>query len=85
MLPNEDSQMSSGFAATAEQTAGLTVGVIGTDGTGRIGIDNEGAILFQSEIGQARMRRTEVRPMSNRRAISAFATPARYSFRISPA
>ena len=29
-----------------------------------------------------RMRCTEVRPMSSRRAISALLTPARYSFRI---
>jgi hypothetical protein len=33
----------------------------------------------------ARMRRTEVRPICNRRAISALLTPARYSFRILPA
>lgn len=37
--------------------------------------------LFLQEIGQARMRRTEVRPISKRRAISALLTPARYSFR----
>jgi len=35
-------------------------------------------------IGQARMRRTDVRPMRNRRAISALLTPARYSFRTWP-
>ena len=33
----------------------------------------------------ARMRRTEVRPIPRRRAISALLTPARYSFRISVA
>src|SRR5882724_5329801 len=37
--------------------------------------------LFLQEIGQARIRRTEVRPVCKRRAISALLTPARYSFR----
>ena len=41
--------------------------------------------LFQLEIGRAKMRRTEVRPICSRRAISALATPARCSFRISAA
>ena len=39
--------------------------------------------VFLLAIGQARMRRTDVRPMFNRRAISALGTPARCSFRIS--
>jgi hypothetical protein len=37
--------------------------------------------LLLQEIGQARIRRTEVRPICKRRAISALLTPARYSFR----
>ena len=40
---------------------------------------------FLAEIGQPRIRRTEVRPMFSRRAISALLTPARYSFRTMPA
>ena len=40
---------------------------------------------FLAEIGQPRIRRTEVRPMFSRRAISALLTPARYSFRTIPA
>jgi hypothetical protein len=39
--------------------------------------------LFLPEIGQARIRRTEVRPMFRRRAISDLLTPARRSFLIS--
>src|SRR3954471_16811099 len=35
------------------------------------------------ELASARIRRTEVRPMSSRRAISALLIPARWSFRIS--
>ena len=41
--------------------------------------------LFLWEIGQAKIRRTEVRPMFRRRAISDLLTPARCSFRISAA
>ncbi len=37
--------------------------------------------LFLLETGQARIRRTEVRPICKRRAISALLTPARCSFR----
>lgn len=39
--------------------------------------------LFLSEIGQPRSRRTEVRPIRSRRAISDLLTPARWRFRIS--
>ena len=42
------------------------------------------ASRFLAEIGQPRIRRTEVRPMFSRRAISALLTPARYSFRTVP-
>ena len=41
--------------------------------------------LFFEEIGHARIRRTEVRPICSRRAISALLIPARYSFHTLPA
>ena len=41
--------------------------------------------LFLLEIGQAKIRRTDVRPIFNRRAISDLLMPARCSFRISAA
>src|SRR5476649_2312035 len=43
--------------------------------------DGSGLTYFFQEIGHARIRRTEVRPICKRRAISALLTPARYSFR----
>ena len=43
------------------------------------------ADLFQPEIGQPKIRLTEVRPICRRRAISALLMPARCSFRISDA
>src|SRR5262249_23109222 len=43
------------------------------------------ADLLLTEIGQPKMRRTEVRPIFSRRAISDLLTPARCSFRISAA
>jgi hypothetical protein len=46
---------------------------------------NRKAILFQREIGQAKIRRTEVRPIRRRRAISDLLMPARCSFPISAA
>lgn len=49
-----------------------------------VGLRNEGERTYFLE-ESPRIRRTEVRPTWSRRAISALATPARCSFRISAA
>src|ERR1700677_2607104 len=71
-----------GCSSNIHNHFGVGQGGLGTDNTT---FPKNRCDLFLLEIGQARIRRAEVRPICNRRAISALLTPVRYSFRTWPA